>query len=57
MEWAMEKVLPREVQKLASAILKHLADVEDLTRKIEAIQIESGQQKQKHSNEILRFNA
>ena len=57
MEWAVEKVLPREVQKLASAIVKHLADPEDLTRKVEAIQIESGQQKQKHSNEILRFNA
>ena len=44
MEWAVETVLPQEVRKLSSAIENHLANAEDLTRRFEAIQIESEQQ-------------
>ena len=54
--WTMTDIIPRGFQsKIHELTTKHLVDVEDLTRRVEAIQFESEEQQQQHADEILRL--
>ena len=52
MEWVVEKVLPREVRKLASVIEEKEAVIAHRDNQIQAIEFRNGE----HQQEILRFN-